>query len=171
MNTEQGQMKMELRGDTEVVLTRTFAAPRQLVFDCHTKPELMRRWLVGPGGFTLVQCELDLRIGGSYLYVFSDAAGNKGGVYGKFRDVIVPEQLTNTENYAMDMSVFDPNNEDPNAMVESRTFTVQGNGTLLTHVCKYASAEARRMTIESGAGPDGMAASYTELDKLIQELG
>ena len=171
MKTEPGQQKMELRGDTEIVLARYFAAPRQLVFDCHTKPELMRRWLVGPGEFTLVVCDLDLRVGGSYLYVFEDAKGNKAGLYGKFREVVVPEKLTNTENYAMDLSAFDINHEDPNAMVESRTFTAQGNGTLLTHVCTYASAEVRKMTIESGAGPDGLAVSYVELDKLIQELG
>jgi len=171
MKTEQGQMKMEFRGDTEVVLTRYFAAPRQLVFDCHTKPDLMHRWLIGPGEFTLEICELDLRVGGNYLYVFADAKGNKAGVYGKFREVIAPEKLTNTENYAMDMSVFDPSHEDPNAMVESRTFAAQGNGTLLTHVCKYASAEIRKMTIESGAGPDGLAVSYVELDKLVQEIG
>lgn len=170
MKTEQGQMKMELRGDTEIVLTRYFAAPRQLVFDCHTKPDLMRRWLVGPGEYSLENCEVDLRAGGRYLYLFADPEGKKAGVYGKFLEVIVPEKFANTENYAMDMAVFDPANEDPDAMVESRTFTAQGAGTLLTHVCKYSSVEARKMTLESGAGPDGLAVSYVELDKLIQEL-
>lgn len=49
--TLQKELKLELKGDTEIVFTRHFAAPRELVYDCHTKPELMRRWLTGPDGW------------------------------------------------------------------------------------------------------------------------
>lgn len=171
MKADQKELKVELRGETEAVLTRYFAAPRELVFDCHTKPELMRRWLIGPPGMMLETCENDLRVGGKYLYVYADSKGNKAGVYGKFVDVIVPEKVTNTENYAMDMSAFNPNApEDPDAMIESRTFTTEGNGTRLTHVCKYSSAEVCKMMLESGAGPDGLAECYMALDKLLQEI-
>lgn len=171
MKTEAKDLKMELRGDTEVVLTRYFAAPRELVFDCHTKPELMRRWLSGPEGYTMESCEVDLKVGGRYLYVFGNTAGHRGGVYGSFREVSVPEKVSNTENYAMDMSAFKPDTpEDPNAMVESRTFTTEGKGTLLTHVCRYSSAAVRKEMIESGAGPDGLSPNYLVLDKLLQEI-
>ena len=171
MKQEQREVKMELRGETEAVLTRYFAAPPQLVFDCHTRPELMRRWLIGPEGMTLETLENDLRVGGRYLYVYADSKGNKAGVYGKFREVIVPEKVTNTENYTMDMAAFDPNApEDPNATVESRRFTADGKGTLMTHVCKYASAEVRKMMLESGAGPDSMEACCQVLDKVLLEL-
>lgn len=167
----KSEVNMELRGETEVVLKRYFAAPRQLVFDCHTKPELMRRWLIGPEGMTLETLENDLRPGGKYLYVYADTKGNRVGVYGKFREVIVPEKVANTENYALDMSVFNPNApEDPNATVESRLFETEGSGTLMTHVCKYSSAEVRRMTLESGAGPDGMEACCQVLDNVLKEL-
>lgn len=172
MKTDNKEMKMELRGEREVVLTRYFAAPRELVFDCHTKPELMRRWLIGPPGMTLEVCENDLRVGGKYLYVYSDSKGNKTGVFGTFREVSAPEVVANSENYTMDPSSLDANvPEDPNATVESRTFTTQGNGTLMTHLCTYASAEVRKATLESGAGPDGMAECCLVLDKLLLELG
>lgn len=171
MKPEKKEARMELRGETEVVLRRYFAAPRELVFDCHTKPELMRRWLIGPPGMVLETCENDLKTGGRYLYVYAGADGNKVGVYGKFLEVNIPEKFANTENYAMDMSVFNPNApEDPNATVESRTFTAEGKGTLMTHVCKYASAEVRKMMLESGAGPDSMEECCQILDKLLLEL-
>ncbi len=169
MKTEQKEVKMELRGETEVVFTRTFAAPRELVFECHTRPELMKRWLIGPEGMVLEKCEQDLRVGGKYLYLYADAKGNKDGVYGKFLEVMAPEKLANTENYIMDYSTFNPNGpEDPNATVESRTFIAEGNATRMTHVCKYSSAEVRNMIVGSGAD-EGMAACYRELDKLLLE--
>ncbi|MBS0618272.1 MAG: SRPBCC domain-containing protein [Spirochaetes bacterium] len=149
------------------MVTRYFAAPRALVFDCHTKPELMRRWLIGPEGMVLETCENDVRVGGKYLYLYADAKGNKSGVYGHFQEVVVPERFANTENYIMDITTFNPHApEDPNATVESRTFTAAGKETLLTHVVRYASAEVRKMALEYGA-IDGMVACYTELDKLL----
>ncbi|MCG6140578.1 MULTISPECIES: SRPBCC family protein [Leptospira] len=170
MNTDKNEVKMEHRGETEVVFTRYFDAPRELVFDCHTKPDLMRRWLIGPEGMVLETCEQDLKVGGKYLYLYMDAKGNKSGVYGSFREVIVPERLANTENYIMDMSTFDPSApENPNATFESRTFTTEGNRTLMTHLCRYASAEVCKMMVESGAA-DGMAECYLELDKLLVEI-
>ncbi len=171
MKTEQKEVKLEFRGETEVVLRRYFAAPRELVFDCHTKPELMRRWLIGPPGMKLESIENDLKVGGKYLYVYADGKGNKVGVYGRFREVIVPEKVANSENYAMDLSTLDANApDDPAATVESRTFTTEGNATLMTHICTYASAEVRKMMIESGAGPDGMEECCRVLDKLLLEL-
>lgn len=167
MKTEQNELKLELRGETEVVMTRYFAAPRELVFDCHTKPDLMRRWLIGPPGMVLDIKENDLKVGGKYLYVYTDQQGNKMGIHGKFLEVIAPEKVTNTENYAMDMTAFNPNSpDDPNATVESRTFTSEGNSTLLTHVIKFASAEVRQTMLESGAC-EGWAPCYQELDKLL----
>ena len=154
-----------------MVITRYFAAPRELVFDCHTKPELMRRWLTGPEGWVLERLEQDAKTGGKYLYVYADPNTNKMGVYGTFLEVIVPEIVANTENYAMDMSAFDPNApEDPNATVESRTFTTQDAGTLLTHVARYASAEVRQIMLDGGAC-DGWPPLFQQLDQVLREIG
>jgi uncharacterized protein YndB with AHSA1/START domain len=167
MNTDKKEAKMELRGENEIVFTRYFNAPVSLVFDCHTKPELMRKWLIGPEGMVLETCEHDLRVGGKYLYLYMDEKGNKSGVYGTFKEVIVPEKVSNTENYIMDFSIFDRDApEDQNATVESRTFTKEGSFTLMTHVYTYPSAEVRKFMIECGAA-DGMSECYLELDKLL----
>ncbi|TGK81344.1 ATPase [Leptospira noumeaensis] len=171
MTTNKNEVKLERRGETEVVFTRYFDAPRELVFDCHTKPELMKKWLIGPEGMVLETCEQDLKVGGKYLYLYADQNGNKSGVYGTFREVVVPETLANTENYIMDMATFDPKApEDPNATFESRTFITEGKRTLMRHLCRYASAEMCKMMVESGAA-DGMAECYLELDKLLGEMG
>ena len=168
--TMKKEMQIELRGENEVVVTRYFAAPRALVFDCHTKPDLMRRWLIGPPGMTLEIRTYDLRVGGKYLYVYADQKGGAMGVYGKFTELQAPEKVANTENYAMDLSQFDANAaEDPNATVESRTFTPEAEGTLLTHVTRFASAETRRLALESGA-TEGWVPLYAELDKFLAEL-
>ncbi|AYV57776.1 SRPBCC domain-containing protein [Leptospira kmetyi] len=171
MKTNQKEVKMELRGDTEIVFTRYFAARRELVFDCHTKPELMRRWLIGPEGMTLDTCEVDLKVGGKYLFVYADAKGNRFGIYGNYREVNAPEKVTNTENYATDMPTFNLKTavEDPNAMVEARTFTTEGDLTLMTHVCKFTSAEGRKIAMETNLA-DGMGEFYQPLDKLLSEL-
>lgn len=171
MKADPKEVKIELRGETEVVMTRYFAAPRQLIFDCFTKPELMLRWLIGPPGMKLSIQQNDVKVGGKYLYVYEDTNGHKMGVHGKFLEVVVPEKVANTENYAMDMAVFDPNApEDPSATVESRTFASEGALTLLTHVIKYASAEVRKMMLDSGAC-DGWGPICLELDKLLLEIG
>ena len=167
MKTNQKEMKVELRGETEVVMTRYFAAPRKLVFDCFTKPELMLRWLIGPPGAVLEKCEVDLRAGGKYLYVYATAEG-KMGVYGKFLEVVVPEKVSNDENYAMDMAAFNPNApDDPNATVEARTFTSEGDLTLLTHVTRFGSAEVRKEMIGAVEGWEPLCLA---LDKLLLEL-
>lgn len=170
MNSKPDELKIELRGENEVVFTRYFAAPRELVFECFTKPELMRRWLLGPDGKPLEIVQNDLKVGGKYLYVCTMPDGKKMGVYGTFRGVVTPETLANTENYAMDMAAFDLNApEDPNASVERRTFTQVGDGTLLTHVCRFGSDEERRLTLESGMS-EGWKANCLELDKLLEEI-
>lgn len=168
MKTVPGELKVEKKSDTEFVMTRYFAAPRELVFDCFTKPELMRRWLKGPEGWTLDSCQVDLKVGGKYLFVYVDAKGARFGVYGKFLQVTVPEVVANDENYA-DMSAFDPNApHDPNATVESRTFTSEGAGTRMVHVYKCASADAAKAALEGAV--EGMADFYNGLDKLLSEI-
>jgi uncharacterized protein YndB with AHSA1/START domain len=170
MNTDEIEVKIELRGETEAVITRYFNAPRPLVFDCFTKPDLMRRWLIGPEGWSLDSCELDLAVGGKYLYVYADSQGSRMGVYGTFTEVLAPEIVANTENFAMDMSAFDPDApEDPSATVESRVFTEAGKKTLMTHHYRFASPEIRKMVFESGAD-EGMEACYRELDRILLQM-
>jgi len=55
--------------DREITVVRVFNAPRELIWDCHTKPELVKRWMLGPPGWSMPVCEIDLRVGGAYRYV------------------------------------------------------------------------------------------------------
>ena len=65
-----GNLKLTTRGDREIVITRAFDAPRKLVFDALTKPKLVKRWLLGPDGWSMPVCEIDLKVGGKCRYVW-----------------------------------------------------------------------------------------------------
>jgi len=88
-----------LPNDLEVVVTRTFAAPRTLVFDAWTKPELMSRWLLGPPGWTMPVCEMDLRVGGKFRWRWRGENGTEFGFTGEFREVVRPSRIVHTETY------------------------------------------------------------------------
>lgn len=170
MKADQKELKMELRGESEIVFTRHFAAPRELVFDCHTKPELMRRWLTGPEGWSFEKCEVDLKVGGKYLYVWGHPVENRFGMHGVFREIAAPGKVVNTESFIPDLSAYDPNApEDPGAAINSLSLVSKDTTTLMTLVCKYPSAEVRKTVLETGM-VEGMAGSYSSLDKLILEL-
>src|SRR5437016_8159756 len=91
-----GTLQLTAPGERDIVMTRVFDAPCQLVFDAHTKPELVKRWLLGPPGWTMPICEIDLRVGGKYHYHWrSDAGDQEFGFVGTF-DQIDPEVRLNT---------------------------------------------------------------------------
>ena len=63
-------LKIAPSGEREIIMTRAFDAKRDLVFDALTKPELVKRWLLGPPGWSMPVCEIDLKVGGAYRYVW-----------------------------------------------------------------------------------------------------
>lgn len=84
--------------DREVVVTRTFDAPRTLVFDAYTQPELLKRWYGAPGR-SLVVCEIDLRVGGAYRFLWRGPGKKDVGMHGVHREVVRPERLVRTETW------------------------------------------------------------------------
>ena len=93
-------LKVAAPGDREIVMTRTFDAPRALVFEAFTKPELVRRWLLGPDGWTMPVCEIDLRVGGRYRYVWKRAHdGTTMGIGGVYREVSPPARTVHAERF------------------------------------------------------------------------
>src|SRR5713101_8024454 len=96
-NTEG--LKVTTRGDREIVMTRAFDAPRKLVFDAFTKPELVKQWLLGPPGWSMPVCEIDLRVGGSYRYVWRKAGVPDMGMGGFYREVVLLNQVASTEKF------------------------------------------------------------------------
>src|SRR5260370_30237644 len=95
MNT--GNLKLTTRGDREIVMTRVFNFPRRLVWDALTKPELVKQWLLGPPGWTMPVCQIDLRIGGAYRYAWRHSDGKEMGMGGVYREIVPQERLVCTE--------------------------------------------------------------------------
>ena len=144
--------------DREIEIVRDFHASCQLVFDAFTKPELVRRWLLGPPGWTMPVCEIDLRVGGAYRYVWRND-GEKGmGMGGLFRYVLAPSRLVATEKF--DDSWY------PGEAVTTTEFIARGDVTIVKITVLYESQEARDVARRSGM-EHGMAAGFNLLEELL----
>src|SRR6266571_4495112 len=131
-----GSLKITAPTDREIVMTRVFNAPRRLVFDALTKPELVKQWLLGPPGWTMPLCEIDLRVGGAYRYVWQRSSdGNKMGMGGVYREIVPQERLLCTELF--DEAWY------PGESLITTTLIEQGGRTTLTSTILYVSREAR----------------------------
>jgi uncharacterized protein YndB with AHSA1/START domain len=150
--------KITARGDRDILMTRVFDAPRALVFDAFTKPELVRQWLLGPPGWSMPICEIDLRVGGSYRYVWRHDKGEEMGMGGVFREIVPPERIVSTEKF--DEAWY------PGEAVGTILLTEQGGKTTLTQTVLYQSAEAREAVLKSPM-EEGVAAGYTRLEELL----
>src|ERR1700719_4936268 len=158
-----GNFKLTTQGDREIVMTREFNAPRRLVFDAFTKPELVKQWLLGPPGWSMPVCEIDLRVGGVYRYVWRrDSDGSEMGMGGVYREIVSPERLVATEKF--DQAVY------PGEAVISTVFVEQGGKTTITQTVLYKSREARDAVLKSGM-EKGVAASYDRLSELLAQGG
>ncbi len=148
--------------DREIHMRRSFAAPRQLVWDCHTKPELLRRWLLGPPGWKMPVCEIDLRVGGRYRYEWEhEVRGSRMGMGGTFTEVAAPERLAARERLDDDWTGGETD--------VTQVFTEENGETTLTLTVRYASQEARDKAA-SGGMIDGMTQGYRRLDGVLSEL-
>jgi uncharacterized protein YndB with AHSA1/START domain len=145
----------------EVVVTRSFDAPRRLVWDAHTKPELVKRWLFGPPGWTMPTCEIDLRVGGRYRYVLAGPAGERMGWGGVYREVVAPQRLVSTERFDEDWT----GGETVNTLVLAE----DDGRTALTLTVMYASKDARDGALATGM-TTGMEAGYNELDSVLASM-
>jgi uncharacterized protein YndB with AHSA1/START domain len=153
-----GQLEITTPSDREIAMTRTFDAPRRLVFDAWTKPELLSRWLGVFGGHTMTTCEVDLRVGGKYRWVWSTPNQPDMGMGGVFREVVVPERLVATEKF-----------DDPwyeGEAIVTTTFTEKGGRTTVTSVMKYDSRKIRDAVLASPM-ETGVAASYDALERIL----
>ncbi|EJL27064.1 hypothetical protein PMI01_03978 [Caulobacter sp. AP07] len=151
-------LTVETRGDRDVVFTRAFTASRDLVFDCMTKPELVRRWLLGPPGWTMPVCEIDLRVGGKYRYVWRNEDGRDMGMGGVYREIVAPERIVAVE-------LFDEDWTGGETLVTLELSEVGGRTTLTTTVV-YANEAARKGALITGMA-DGMEMGYARLDELL----
>lgn len=154
------ELELATRGDREIVWTRGFQAPRSLVFRAMTTPKLVKRWLLGPPGWSMVICEIDLRVGGAFRYVWRNSNGTEMGMHGVYREIISSERMVNTESF--DFGCQPQSGEQLTTALLSEE---QGH-TTLTCIVLYPSKQARDATISSGM-ERGLAASYNRLAGLL----
>src|SRR5262249_17960805 len=155
-----------LPSDREVRVTRSFKAPRALVYRAYTEPELVRRWLLGPPGWSMPVCEMDVRVGGRYRWRWrSDEKGSEFGFSGTFREVQPPSRLVHSEAY--DPGTIGDDFPRQDALV-TVTFADDGNVTTVTSLIDFGSKEARAAAIATGM-TDGMEQSYQLLDRLLEQ--
>lgn len=145
--------------DREIRMTRVFDAPRRLVWDAHTKPELLRRWLLGPDGWSMPVCEVDLRVGGRYRWVWRrDKDGTEMASGGEFREIAVPERLVMTERFEEPWY--------PGEGLNTLVLTERDGKTTLTQMMSYESREIRDGVLRSGM-ETGVSRSYERLDAIL----
>lgn len=159
--------QVTLPSDREVRVTRTFNAPRTLVWDAHTKPELVTKWMLGPPGWSMPVCEMDVRPGGAYKWRWqSDEDGKQFGFHGTFSDVNAPMRLVHEEYYdAGDVGGDMPTNEPALITLELS----EANGvTTLVCTMKFASKESRDGAVATGM-TDGMEIGYARLDDMFKD--
>lgn len=151
------KLTLKTEGNTEVVVTRRFAAPPELVFRAHTEPGLLQKWLLGPEGWTMPVCISEAKPGGRIRYEWSDGQGNGFHLTGEYVEIEPFSRIVHVER----MHLPDPT---PDNHVETR-FAPDGQGTLMTMRMTLPDAETRTAMLDTGM-EQGMEASYARLDQL-----
>jgi uncharacterized protein YndB with AHSA1/START domain len=146
-----GTLKVTTPGDREIVMTRVFDAPRQMVYDAFRKPELLKRWF-GPRGWTLVVADVDFRVGGGFHFVLRSPDGKEMGMRGTYRELVPPEKSVHMESY----------DDYPGESQVTAVFAEQGGKTTLTATVLYASKEVRDAVIKAGL-KHGASESFDKL--------
>ncbi len=146
-------------GETRVVITRRFDAPRELVFEAYTTPELLKRWLHGFEGWTMPVCEVDLRAGGGYRYVWRKAGEADMGLTGRIDAVAAPERIVAREVYDEDWTGGE-------TVVVTEFEALEDGGTLVRTTVEYSSAASRDAALRTGMA-DGMEVGYARLEDLL----
>jgi uncharacterized protein (TIGR03086 family) len=156
MTTRHGSATVTLPSDTEILITRSFEAPRWLVWDALTTPRHLLRWW-GPAWCPLVACHVDLQVGGDWRYVSLDDGGHELAWHGTYREIVVPERIVSTEvfeGYADAESV--------NVM----TLTEHDGVTTLRSLVQHTSRENRDGHVNSGMEV-GMQDTFDRLETLL----
>ena len=149
--------------DTTIVLTRTFQAPRRLVWQAMTEPAKMRRWMLAPPGWTLSVCECEARVGGALRLAWkSEDADPVMTLQGVFTEAVPHERMVHTETMALGSG------EPIGSLLETHEFAEQGRATAMRITQTYDSKDARDGALASGMD-QGMEACYEQLDALLAQ--
>jgi uncharacterized protein YndB with AHSA1/START domain len=153
-------LKIEAVGEREIVITRVFDAPRHLVFRAMTEPELVKRWQLGPPGWTMPVCEIDFKVGGKFQYVWRSVDGMEMKMSGVYREIVPNERIVNTGTFEFGCT------HQAGEQIGTAVLVEENGRTTLTSTIVYPSKEARDGTMASGMDK-GVAASYDRLEELV----
>jgi uncharacterized protein YndB with AHSA1/START domain len=154
-----GETTFTTPSDREIAMTRVVDAPRALVFEAHTSPEHVPNWMTGPQGWTMPVCEIDLRPGGAWHFVWRGEDGSEMEMRGEYREIEAPARIVNTESWGPDWP------ETLNTLVLDE----ENGRTTITSTVLYASKEARDAALGTGM-KTGWSASYDRLDEYLAAL-
>lgn len=157
--TNTGTLAVTLPSDCEIVLTRVFRAPRALVYDAFSKPEILKKWF-GPRGWSLTKCDVDARVGGGFCFVLKGPEEPELRMRGVYRELSPPERSVHSESfdgYAGESLV-------------TAVFTESGGTTTMVATILYPSKEVRDAAIQSGM-EHGAAESYDKLAEMLTTVG
>jgi uncharacterized protein YndB with AHSA1/START domain len=152
------KMTLMTEGDRHVIVTRRFAAPPQALWRAHTEPELLKKWLLGPDGWSMPVCINEARPGGKMRYEWTDEKGGDFYLTGEFVELVPFSRIVHVER----MFLPDPTPENH----VTTTFTPDGSGTLMTMRMTLPDAETRAAMLKTGM-EEGMKASYVRLEGMI----
>jgi uncharacterized protein YndB with AHSA1/START domain len=153
-----GTLKVTTPSDREIEMTRVFDAPRHLVFDAMTKPELLKQWF-GPHGWNLVVCEVDFRVGGAWRFILEGPHGEKMGMSGVYREIVPGERTVHAEAF----------DDYPGDSTVTIVLTEHESRTTMTATVLYESQEVRDAVVASGM-EHGAAETYDRLAALLPSL-
>jgi uncharacterized protein YndB with AHSA1/START domain len=159
--TTAATLDISTPSDREIRLTRVFNAPRKLVFDAYTKPELLTRWMGVMPGWSWAVCEIDLRVGGTFRYLWRGPEGVEMGMRGSYLEVAAPRRIVATESF--DQKWYE------GECVETLTLEEKDGRTTLTLLLRYDNQAVRDGVLQSGATA-GMEAGFTNLATLLPTL-
>jgi uncharacterized protein YndB with AHSA1/START domain len=154
---EVGATRFTTPTDREIVMTRVVDAPRGLVFEAHTSPEHLPHWMLGPAGWTMPVCEIDLRPEGAWRFVWRRSDGTEMEMRGVYREVTPPERVIHTESWGADWP------ETLNTLV----LTEEDGKTTITSTVLYPSKEARDAAFDTGM-KDGASESFDRLEEYLR---
>ena len=154
-----GTLTVTTPSDREVMMTRVFDAPRTMVFDAFTKPELLKRWF-GPRGWSLVVCEGGFTTGSNWRFVLRGPDGSDMGMSGTVRESVRPERVVHTESF----------DDYPGEALVTTLFAEKGGRTTVTITVRYESRQIRDAVVASGM-EHGAAESYDKLAEYLVSAG
>ena len=158
----KSHMTLATPSEREIVMTRFFEAPRDVVFDTFTQPEHVKRWW-GPRGWSLPECEMDLRVGGSFRYLMRGPAGEEHGIWGTYFEIVPPERLVFDDGFeATGMEDFDAR---LTLIFEEET----PGRTKITMTSLYKSRQIRDRVLGMGLG-QGWGESFDRLDEVLATI-